>query len=75
MLKRSLIQILARMIKPPPPMPCKALAASSILVPVLNAAIKDAMRKRTFAANRMGLRPQISLNFPHVGVDAEAARR
>lgn len=50
--------------------------------PAINIAILDEMppirepRKNTAnAASRAGLRPQISLNFPHVGAAAAVARR
>lgn len=42
---------------------------------MLSAAIKDPTKKMKFATNKVGLRPQISLNFPHIDVDAEAASK
>ena len=75
MLNKSLIQMLAKMIKPPPPIPCITLAAINILILTLKAAIKDPTKKMTLANSMMGLRPQISLSFPHDGVDAAAANR
>lgn len=74
-LNKSLMQILANMIKPPPPIPWITLAAINILILILRAAIKDPAKKMILANSMMGFRPQISLNFPHVGVDAAAARR
>ncbi len=42
---------------------------------ILKAAIRDPTKNITLANSIIGLRPQISLNFPHVGVDAAAASR
>ena len=42
---------------------------------VLSAAINDPTKKIALANRRIGLRPQISLSLPHIGVDAAAARR
>ena len=75
MLNRSLMQIFAKMSSPPPPMPCIALAAMSIFMPVASAAMRDPTKKTVLASNRTGLRPQMSLNFPHTGVDAAAASK
>lgn len=75
MLKRSLMQILARLIKPPPPIPCIALPASSILVPLLSADIREPTRKTILATNNIGFRPQMSLILPQVGVEAAAASK
>ncbi len=69
------MQMLARMIKPPPPVPCMTRPASSILMSLLTAAMRDPTKNSALAVNRMGLRPQMSLNFPHVGVAAAAANR
>lgn len=74
-LNRSLIQILAKMIKPPPPIPWITLAAINILILILKAAIRDPTKNIILANSMIGLRPQMSLNFPHVGVDAAAANR
>lgn len=41
----------------------------------LSAAIRDPTKKIELASNRVGFRPHMSLNFPHNGVDAAAARR
>jgi hypothetical protein len=38
-------------------------------------AISEPMKKITLARRRMGLRPQMSEIFPHIGVEAELARR
>lgn len=75
MLNKSLMQILAKMIKPPPPVPCITRPARSIWTLILRAAMREPTKKIAFATNMIGLRPQISLIFPHVGVAAAAARR
>lgn len=75
MLNKSLIQILAKMMRPPPPVPCMTRPASSIWTLILKAAIREPTKKIELATNMIGLRPQISLIFPHVGVAAAAARR
>lgn len=75
MLKRSLMQMLAKIINPPPPIPCTTLPPSNILILIDKAAMRDPTKKMTFARSRMGFRPKISLNLPHVGVDAAAAKR
>lgn len=75
MLKRSLMQMLAKIIRPPPPIPCIARPASSILIPVLSADIREPTRKTILATSSIGFRPQMSLNLPHVGVEAAAASK
>ena len=75
MLKRSLMQIFAKMIRPPPPIPCMTLAAINILIFTLTAAKSDPTKNTRLAANRAGLRPKMSHSFPHTGVAAEDARR
>lgn len=75
MLNKSLMQILARMTKPPPPIPCRTRPASNIWILILRAAMREPKKKIALASNMIGLRPQISLIFPHVGVDAADARR
>lgn len=69
------MQMLAKMIRPPPPMPCITRPASSILMLVLAAAMTDPTRKMALASSTIGFLPKISLNFPHMGVDAAAAKR
>ena len=69
------MQIFTKISKPPPPIPCITLPASSILILILKADIKDPKKKMTFAASKMGLRPKISLILPQVGVAAAAASR
>ena len=56
-------------------MPWIALAAMSIFTFLLSAAMRDPTKKIELADNRVGFRPQISLNFPHNGVDAAAASK
>ena len=75
MLNRSLMQILAKTIRPPPPKPCMTLPAISILILMLSAAINDPTKNEMLASKMMGFRPHMSLNFPQVGVDAAAVRR
>lgn len=69
------MQIFDKMINPPPPIPCTTLPPMSILILMLSAAIKDPPKKIMLASSRTGLRPHISLNLPHVGVDAAAESR
>lgn len=75
MLNKSLMQMLAKVIKPPPPVPCMTRPASSIWMLVLRADMREPRKKTELATSMIGLRPQISLIFPHVGVAAAAARR
>ena len=75
MLKRSLIQILAKMIRPPPPIPWTTLPPISICMLMDSAAMRDPKKKMRLASRMIGLRPHMSLNFPQVGVDAAAASR
>lgn len=73
MLNRSLMQMFASMISPPPPIPWIALPVRSMSILTLTAAIKDPTKKIKFAKRRIGLRPHISLSLPHTGVAAAAA--
>ena len=75
MLNRSLIHMLTRIMSPPPPIPCIARAAISIWMETLTAASRLPMKKIMEAPRRMGLRPQISENLPHDGVEAALASR
>ena len=74
-LNKSLMQMLAKIIKPPPPVPCIIRPASSIWILILRADMREPTKKIALATNIIGLRPQISLIFPHVGVAAAAAKR
>ena len=69
------MQMLARMISPPPPIPCMTLPASSIWMLTLVAAMTEPTKNNALAKSMIGLRPHMSLNFPHVGVAAAAASR
>lgn len=64
-----------RMISPPPPIPWITLPPMSMLTLMLKAEIRDPPRKIMLASSRTGLRPHMSLNLPHVGVDAAADSR
>ena len=75
MLNKSLMQMLPRIIRPPPPIPCMTRAAMSILTLIDSPAIKDPIKKTKFANRRIGFLPNISLNLPHVGVAAAAANK
>lgn len=75
MLNKSLMQILANTNRPPPPIPCITRPASSICILILKAAMREPIKKIALANNMIGLRPKISLIFPHVGVVAAIARR
>ena len=63
------------MINPPPPTPCIALAA--INIPILTAAPHSALPTKNIIAapSRIGFRPQISLNFPQLGVATATANK
>lgn len=74
-LNRSLIQMLTRTTRPPPPMPCIARAAISIPILTDSAAMSEPTKKVKFAISKIGLRPQISDILPHIGVDAELPSR
>jgi hypothetical protein len=74
-LNKSLIHILTRIINPPPPIPCIALAAINIAMLTLTAASKLPMKNIAAAISNTGLRPQISENFPHDGVLAALASK
>lgn len=69
------MQMLTRTTRPPPPMPCTALAAISIPMLVDRAATSEPMQKTALAISRMGLRPQMSDILPHIGVEAEFPSR
>ncbi len=75
MLKRSLIQMLTNMISPPPPTPWTARPAINITMLTDTAEMSDPMKNMAAAASNTGFRPQISLNFPHVGTVAAFASR
>jgi hypothetical protein len=75
MLKRSEMQILTKIISPPPPMPCMALAAINIPILTLTAANRLPMKNTAQATSSTGFLPQISENLPHEGVEAALARR
>ena len=74
-LNKSLIQILTRVIRPPPPIPCIALAAINIAMLTLTAASKLPIKNTAAALSNTGLRPQMSENFPHDGVLAALASK
>jgi hypothetical protein len=75
MLKRSEMQILTKIIKPPPPIPWIALAAINMPMFMLTAANKLPIKKTAAAISSTGFLPQISLNLPHDGVLAALASR
>ena len=75
MLNRSLMQILTKIIKPPPPTPWTARAAISMPMETLVAANRLPTQNTADASIRMGLRPQMSENLPQEGVDAAFASR
>ena len=75
MLNRSLMQIFVRIISPPPPMPWIARAAINIPILTETPASSDPRKKIAHATSRIGLRPQMSLNLPHEGVEAAFASR
>lgn len=56
-------------------MPWIVLATMSIPIVTDSAAINDPTRNTTFAIKRIGFRPKISENLPHIGVEAAALRR
>src|SRR5262245_56522282 len=72
---RSLMQILTRMMIPPPPRPWMARLAISMLMLTLVALSRDPTQKTATAMSRMGLRPQMSEILPHIGAAAELASR
>jgi len=69
------MQMFDKIISPPPPIPWTTLPPISILTLMLKADIRDPPKKMMLASSRTGLRPHMSLNLPHVGVDAAADRR
>lgn len=56
--------------KPPPPRPCTALPAINMSIFIAAAASALPKKKIADTTSRIGLRPQMSLTFPHMGVDA-----
>lgn len=56
-------------------MPWITLPPSNILMLLATAQTKLPIKNTIFATSSTGFRPHISLNLPHVGVDAAAARR
>ena len=75
MLNKSLIQIFARIMIPPPPIPCMARATISIPIETLTAASKLPTKKMLAAHSKIGFRPQMSENLPHDGVLAAHASK
>lgn len=69
------MQILTRIIRPPPPIPCMALAAINIPILTLTAANRLPIKKTADVTSRIGLRPQMSENLPHDGTEAALASR
>jgi hypothetical protein len=62
-------------IKPPPPIPCTALADISMPMLYDSAATRDPTKKTTLAIRRMGLRPKISDILAQIGVELAAPSR
>lgn len=69
------MQILTKMMRPPPPTPWIALPTINIAVLTLRAQIRLPTRKTMFATRMIGFLPQISLSLPHRGTEAAFARR
>jgi hypothetical protein len=67
------MQMLTKVNSPPPAKPCIALPA--INMSMLTAAPQRVLPRKniTAAMSRSGLRPQMSLSYPHVGVPAASA--
>lgn len=74
-LNKSPIVMLTNTTKPPPPRPCIALAVINMPIVTDNAAIRDPTKNMKLAMSRTGFRPQISLSFPQIVVEAATARR
>jgi len=66
---------LTRIIIPPPPVPCTALPAISILTEVATPHINDPRKNIARDIRRASLRPKRSLILPQEGIDAAEARR
>jgi hypothetical protein len=73
--KRSPIDMLTSVIRPPPPIPWTALAAMSIPTLYDRAATKVPAKKTILATKRIGLRPKISENLAHTAVELAAPNR
>ena len=73
--KRSEMTMLTKMIKPPPPTPWRTRDPINMPMLTETAHSRDPMRKTTLASRMTGLRPQMSLSFPHRGTDAAFASR
>lgn len=72
---KSLMQILQRVMMPPPPVPCTARAKINIPMLTLTPAINDPMKNTPTADNSTTFRPQISDILPQEGAAAALARR
>ena len=75
MLNKSLVQILTKVNIPPPPVPWIVRPAINIVMLDETPLIRLPIKNTANAVSKAGLRPQISLKFPHDGVDAAVAKR
>ena len=75
MLKRSAMHMLIKTIIPPAATPWTARPAISMAMLVAIPQIREPMKKSTIAVRSEGFRPQISLTFDQVGMDAASVRK
>ena len=69
------MHIFPKTISPPAPMPCMDLPTMIMVKLVDNPHIKLATRNTKLARSKIGFLPQISLIFPHKGMQAALASR
>jgi hypothetical protein len=70
----SLIMMVLRIIRPPPPIPCKQRPPMRNKIEFARAASRLPARNKVFAARRAVFLPTTSDNFAQSGVDAVLAR-
>lgn len=75
MLNTSPMQMLVKIMIPPPPVPWIARAAINMVMLLERAHRRDPTEKKTIASRKMGLLPQMSDIFPQSRVEAAVDRR
>ena len=70
----SEMQIVTKMLRPPPPRPCTALEAISILILTASPQSKLPTKKRLVESKRSNFLPHMSLSFAHTGLVTAVTR-
>lgn len=69
------MQILTRITTPPDPLPWIARPLRNIGISVDTAQRREPIKKTATVVSSIALRPQISLSFPHTGLEVAFAKR